>query len=728
MENKKDLGDYPIKALKGVGDKIKIHLEAKGIKTIEDLIWYLPVRYEDRRTIKYIKDLKEGDNAIILTEVSEGLKRSSSPYNKKKTYVSRVTDITGSIVLKWFHGNWTYLKNTCEQGNILFISGKVTRFGRELQIIHPDLYVLGERNEINDLSGIIPIYTEIRGIKQGTLRNLIKQAFKDYDSLIESVINPEKEVYYNLISFKHAISVLHLPSSGFNGSDPPGFIEMPYRERLILEEYLLFQLALSLKKAQIKKEKGIMFSLDSRLYNTFIKGLGFDLTDAQKRVMEEIKKDMASPFPMNRLLQGDVGCGKTICAVLASCIAIDNGYQVAFMAPTEILAEQHYLTIHRAFEEMGISTVFLRGNMGKERERILQGIQQGNISVIVGTHALIQNDVVFKRLGLVIIDEQHRFGVIQRRLLKEKAINIGQDKEDTISLSGAGNALNQKSETDVIPHTLVMTATPIPRTLSMVVYGDLDVSIIDEIPKGRQTIETRVMHERHRVQIYKIIEDEVKKGRQAYIVYPLVDESDKMDLLNAKEMASYLMDSIFPSFKVGLLHGKMRPEEKEEIMGLFKKGMIDILVCTTVIEVGIDCPNASVIVIEHAERFGLSQLHQLRGRVGRGIYPSRCILIASSKKTDRATKRLKVMEETTDGFTIAEEDMKIRGPGDIMGQRQSGIPYFRIGNIVRDGDIMSRARQLAEDLISRLTDEELCRIKRIAEKRWGKDINLSDIA
>jgi len=724
MEIKKELCDYPVKALKGIGDKISIHLEAKGIKTIEDLIWCLPIRYEDRRTIKDIRDLKEGEGALIMAEVTEGVRRSFSTYYKKKSYSSRVTDSTGSIILKWFHGNWTYLQNTCKKGNLLLISGKVTRFGRDMQIVHPDLYVLEDKKEAEDLASVIPIYPEIKGIKQGTLRNLIKQVLKDYGSLIEGIIPPEIEHHYNLIPFKHAISMLHLPSYESNDSNIPAFIEKPYKERLILEEYLLFQIAMFLKKAIIKKEKGIAFSLNGNLYNSYKKSLGFDLTHAQIRVMEEIIKDMASSAPMNRLLQGDVGCGKTICAVLASCIAIDNGYQVAFMAPTEILAEQHYLSIHSAFENMGISTVFLRGNMGRERDRLLKGIEEGKIQVIVGTHALIQEDVLFNRLGLVIIDEQHRFGVIQRKLLKEKAIS----REKTGGNMDGSKVLNTKIENHIIPHTLVMTATPIPRTLSMVVYGDLDVSIIDEMPTGRQTIETKVLNEKDKDQAYKIIEDEIKKGRQAYIVYPLVEESDKMDLLNAKEMALYLSHSIFPSCNVGLLHGRMRPEEKEETMGLFKKGMIDILVCTTVIEVGIDCPNASIIVIEHAERFGLSQLHQMRGRVGRGIYPSKCILISSSKKTDLATKRLKIMEQTTDGFIIAEEDMKIRGPGDIMGARQSGIPDFRVGNIVRDSVIMTKARAMAKEAMNQLSEQALARIKNIAERRWRANIDLSEVA
>ncbi|MCX8111048.1 MAG: ATP-dependent DNA helicase RecG, partial [Syntrophorhabdaceae bacterium] len=676
MEKKNDLHFIPVTDLKGVGEKTAVFLKKRGIKTIEDLLWHLPVRYEDRRTIKNIIDLSEGEKATIVAEVLTA-KKSLSRYSRKSSFVATVKDKTGTILLKWFYGSKQYLQNLCRKGNLLFISGQVSRYGRDLQIVHPDITVLDDEKEIDSHSNIITIYPEIEGIKQGVLRNLIRQAFEDYGSSIEGFIPLSLEEKYSLVTFKKAIIEIHLPPNDSSTNDP-GIIQGQYMERLILEEYFLFQSALHLKKSMINSQKGISLKPDGELFMRFKRHLGFELTHAQVRVIEEIKKDMASDRPMNRLLQGDVGCGKTICAIFASCIAIDNGYQVAIMAPTEILAEQHYLTVHRAFEGMGINVAFLRGNMGREREAIIKGIGQGKISVIVGTHALIQSDVVFHRLGLVIIDEQHRFGVIQRKVLREKA-----------GLKG------EKTGIALIPHTLVMTATPIPRTLSMVIYGDLDVSIIDEMPKGKQRIQTEVFLEKDRDEVYRMVEEEIKQGRQAYIVYPLVEESDKIDLLNAKTMARHLQESVFPSFRIGLLHGRMTPEEKEETMLLFKNSRIDVLVCTTVIEVGIDCPNATIIVIEHAERFGLSQLHQLRGRVGRGRHPSRCILMASAKKTDLATKRLKVMEETTDGFIIAEEDMKIRGPGDMMGARQSGIPDFRIGNIVRDSAIMSRARAMA---------------------------------
>jgi ATP-dependent DNA helicase RecG len=458
---------------------------------------------------------------------------------------------------------------------------------------------------------------------------------------------------------------------------------------------------LQIKRQSAKNKKGIAFINKGDYRMFFERGLPFKLTNAQRRVIEEIEKDMGSESPMNRLLQGDVGSGKTICAIAAACIAIGSGYQVAFMAPTEILAEQQYFAIHRFFDDMGLTVTYLRGNMGKERMDIIDSIKRGSTNVVVGTHALLQDDIEFKSLGLVVIDEQHRFGVMQRKILKEKGL---------------------------FPDTLVMTATPIPRTLSMVVYGDLDVSIIDEMPVGRQKIMTRVFFNRENHIAFQQVEEELKNGGQAFIVYPLVEESQKIDLLNATNMAELLQKTVFPNHIVGLLHGRMKPDEKERVMLLFKKKQIDILVCTTVIEVGIDIPNATIMVIEHAERFGLSQLHQLRGRIGRGSKSSKCFLIASEKLTPVARRRLKVMEKTTDGFQISEEDMRLRGPGEMFGLKQSGIPEFRLGNLVRDGYIMSRAKKAAEQVLPKLSNRELDQIKERADMKWEDPVSVADIA
>lgn len=678
-----------VSQLKGVGPKIARSMEEKGIKTIEDLFYLLPLRYLDQRTIHPIRRLKAGERGNIIARVI-AYRSLFFRHARKKGYEAVVEDETGTISLKWFQWSPSYLKRVCVKGAFLFLSGAVSRFGETLQMVHPDVVVIDDETEADDLKKVTPLYSPIDGIKQGTLRKLIRETLEHYGDDMKSVYPESVEARHRLIPLPEALKRIHCPEDDLYAKGP----RHSYIERLIIEEYLLFQSALWIQKSTRRKEKGISFRPQGPFHEKFMKSLRFELTDAQKRVIGEVETDMANPEPMNRLLQGDVGSGKTICAVIAACIAIDNGYQVAFMAPTEILAEQHYLTIHRFFEMLRIPVAFLRGNMGKERKPVLKGIKDGETAVIVGTHAIIQKDVAFNKLGLIVIDEQHRFGVLQRRLLIEKSVT---------------------------PDVLMMTATPIPRTLSMVVYGDLDVSVIDEMPKGRQPIATKVFLEDAKGRVHALIEKEITGGHQAFIVYPLVDESDKVDLLNATQMFAYFRDSLFPAHRIGLLHGAMKAEEKEKTMALFKDGAIDILVCTTVIEVGIDVPNATIIVIEHAERFGLSQLHQLRGRVGRGAHPSKCALITSSRRTEVATKRLRIMEKTNDGFKIAEEDMLIRGVGDMLGVRQSGIPKFRVGDILRDMDIMLHARSIAEQSLPEIKAVDVRRIKEAIRNRWGED-------
>ncbi len=686
----------PVINIKGIGPKIAENLAKKRIKTVEDLFYFLPIKYIDRRHVSKIGEIEEKQRVNLIARVIR-YKSLFYRHARKKGFEAIVGDDTGQISLKWFQWFPQYLKNVCKKGNILFLSGEVTRFGATLQMVHPDITILDEEPDAGEHAKVVPIYSEVEGVKQGALRKIIAQVVKEYGEYIDSVIPAGIEAAEGLDTLRSSFSLLHLPDDYLEG----GRTRNPFLERVILEEYVTFQSALLMRKREIGSEKGIRFSSNGAYHNRFLRGLGFELTAAQQRVAAEIDGNMTDDKPMNRLLQGDVGSGKTVCAVLAALRAVDSGYQVAFMAPTEILAEQHYLTIHKALEKMNIPIVLLRGNLGRERGSVLEKIAEGAIKVIVGTHAVIQQDVTFKKLGLVIIDEQHRFGVLQRKLLKDKGL---------------------------MPDVLMMTATPIPRTLSMIVYGDLDVSLIDEMPKGRQKIRTKVYTEKTRDAAYRMVEEEVKEGRQAYIVYPLVEESEKMELLNATEMADHLQRAVFPSFKVGLLHGRMKAEEKEEVMLQFKSRAIDVLVCTTVIEVGIDVPNATMIVIEHAERFGLSQLHQLRGRVGRGVHPSQCILIAGEKKTGIAVKRLKIMEGTTDGFKIAEEDMKIRGVGDMLGVRQSGIPKFRAGDIIRDMDIMLRARKIAGALLDQAKEEDTARLKCIISERWSNQLNFSDIA
>jgi ATP-dependent DNA helicase RecG len=696
MEKENDITKKPVRHVKGVGSKIATLFSQKGLNTIEDLCYFLPNRYVDKRVIKKVREILEGENALVVAKVITS-RPVYFPRARKRAFEATVQDDTGSLTLRWFHVVLPYLRALCMKDNILLLSGKVTRYGKNLQIVHPEVVLLEDEAEIEEQQGIIAVYPEINGLKQGTLRNIIKQTFIEYSECLRSIIPPVLENSLGIQHLNEAFIKLHFPDETIISNEMP----QKYIDRLIFEEYLLFQISLQMKKRSVKKEKGIIFVNNGVYRKKFETGLLFELTNAQRKVIGEIEIDMGSKSPMNRLLQGDVGSGKTICAIAASCIAIDNKYQVAFMAPTEILAEQQYLAIHKFFNNMGLTVAYLRGNMGKERSDVINSIKTGRIEVVVGTHALLQEDVEFNKLGLVIIDEQQRFGVMQRKILKQKG---------------------------PFPDMLVMTATPIPRTLSMVVYGDLDVSVIDEMPEGRQKILTKVFFDGDNNTAFKLVEEELKKGGQAFIVYPLVEESQKIDMLNATNMAKLLQKTVFFNRKVGLLHGRMKSDEKEKVMSLFQKKLIDVLVCTTVIEVGIDIPNATVIVIEHSERFGLSQLHQLRGRVGRGLKQSRCIMVASEKLTAIGRQRLKVMEKTTDGFQIAEEDMRLRGPGEMFGLKQSGIPAFRLGNLVRNGDIMSSAKQTAEQILPKLSSKELNQIKERATQKWGDSVNLSEIA
>jgi ATP-dependent DNA helicase RecG len=697
VRNSKDILELsdPISMIRGVGPKTEKALNARSIRSIEDLIFIIPSRYEDRRYLTKMCDVTEGEEYVFVGRVVES-GNTYSRISRKRMYYARVADDTGNILLKWFRFNRRALASMCSKNNLLFLSGKVTRFGADLQIIHPHVTVLGDNDNPEDVAAVIPIYPDIEGVTQGALRNILREAFSALrpGSLV-SLIPHHIEVDFNLPTFIDSVRQCHFPDgcAGELPEDTNGSLS-----RVIVEEFFLFQAGLRLARVHTGTH-GICMTR-GRIYSMVRDILPFMLTAGQDLALTEIERDLGSGEPMNRLLQGDVGSGKTVCAILAAAISIDNGYQVAILAPTEILAEQHYSSIHTILSKAAIPHVLLTGSTkGADRQCALDGIEKGEFFVVIGTHALLQEKVVFHHLGLAVIDEQHRFGVIQRSSLKSKGEN---------------------------PHVLVMTATPIPRSLSLVAYGDLDVSLIKDMPPGRQKCVTKVVTEKDRAMIQHIILDEIAKGRQVFAIYPLIDDSDQDEIKSATTGAAQY-HSLFPACRVGLLHGKMTVGEKQVAMTSFRDGIFDILVSTTVVEVGVDVINASLMVIEHAERFGLAQIHQLRGRVGRGSHPSKCILVSSSERTSAATRRLRILEKTTDGFIIAEEDLKLRGPGEMLGVRQAGMPQFRVGNMVTHMNLMILARKIAEKITEHATEEERARISHAAQDRWGERLLLGDV-
>ncbi|MEJ2200134.1 MAG: ATP-dependent DNA helicase RecG [Desulfuromonadaceae bacterium] len=697
-------------AVRGVGSRLLEKLSKLGLHTVEDALYALPHRYEDRRQLKKIAQLSPGSQEIFTGEIIfAGESASSSTKNKRFEVI--VTDGSGQVVLKWFRYRSSWMKNQFTVGRKGIFIGELKRFGAIREIHHPDVDFLSPGQAAADkllqnplsFGRILPVYSLTAGLSQKTLRKIMKEVVEGYAAFAATAIPEEIIRRRQLCSLSEALRLAHWPDSNSSlkllaeGKDAA-------RQTLVFDELFFLQLGLALKRRGVVLEKGIPFKVEHRYTKPLVKMLPYALTDAQRRVLGEIKRDLMAPHPMNRLLQGDVGSGKTIVALMAALIAIENQTQVAVVAPTEILAEQHYLQFHRWLDALGLQTVLLTGALtGKEKQHIYESIGDGSIHLVVGTHALLQESVEFRRLGLGIIDEQHRFGVRQRGALKHKGSS---------------------------PHILVMTATPIPRTLSLTLYGDLTLSVIDRLPPGRSPIETRVVTDSSRARAYSLIKKELKKGRQAYIVYPLVKESEKSDLLAASEGSRYLQEKVFPEHVVGLLHGQLKSEEKEAIMMAFKNREIHVLVSTTVIEVGIDVSNATVMMIEHAERFGLAQLHQLRGRVGRGSDPGTCLLVRSLRCSKDGSKRLQVMTETCDGFRIAEADLSIRGPGEFLGTKQSGLPDFRVANLLQDGKILEEARQEAFELAAQpdfMTEPRYEQVRQILLARWGSRLELAGI-
>jgi ATP-dependent DNA helicase RecG len=708
--HRQQLLSTPLEAIRGVGPRLAEKLTKLGLHTVEDALYTLPFRYEDRRQLKKIAQLIPGCTEVFTGEITFA-GESVTSRTRKKLFEVMVTDGSGQVALKWFRYRSDWMKKQFATGRRAVFIGEVKRFGAIREVHHPDVEFLaadadpGAPQLADPLSfgRILPVYPLTEGLPQKSLRKIMKEVVDQYAPLATTAVPPDIVRRQQLLPLAEAFRQAHWP-------DPDASLEVleqgrdAARRTLVFDEFFFLELGLALKRRGIVLEEGIPFQVNHTYTRPLAKLLPYRLTQAQRRVLGDIKQDLMLPHPMNRLVQGDVGSGKTIVALMAALIAIENGTQVAVVAPTEILAEQHYLQFHRWLEALGLKAALLTGSQGgKEKKGILEAIRNGEIHLVVGTHALLQEGVEFYRLGLGIIDEQHRFGVRQRGILKRKGIS---------------------------PHILVMTATPIPRTLSLTLYGDLALSVIDELPPGRTPVVTRVLTENARERAYSFIKKEAGEGRQAYIVYPLVKESEKSDLLAASEGAAHLQAEVFKDFKVGLLHGQMKPDEKEAVMSAFKGREIDILVATTVIEVGIDIPNATVMLVEHAERFGLAQLHQLRGRVGRGGDQSHCLLIRSLRCSEDGLKRLQVMTETSDGFRIAEADLEIRGPGEFLGTRQSGLPDFRVANLLRDGRVLEEARREAFQLAAEadfMTDPKHEKLRQVLMERWGSRLELASI-
>ncbi|ODM24945.1 ATP-dependent DNA helicase RecG [Clostridium sp. Bc-iso-3] len=689
----KEMLKKSIMNIKGVGETRARLFQKLGIFNIEDMITHFPADYEDRSSFKKICQLTEGESCtfegIIMSKVTEKILRRGLTL-----YQVYIKDDSGTIIGTWY--NQPYLKKVLCVGESYIFYGKIVRGFKTLEVQNP-IYEKADRGEHKKTMKIVPVYPATANLSQNTIRAVMEKALEQVVGNLEDVLPLWIRKTYCLSDINYAFSNIHFPRSDEDIKNA--------RHRLVFEELLLLQLGLlSIKTVLADGKEGIAFKPNRKAIQDFIGSIGFQLTNAQKRVWEEIEKDMESSRVMNRLVQGDVGSGKTIVAALALIKTVKSGYQGAMMVPTEILAKQHYESLRDIMDKHGVSTALLVGSQTKrQKSEILSKIESGEVNIVIGTHALIEDKVKFLKLGMVITDEQHRFGVRQRTVLSNKGLN---------------------------PDVLVMTATPIPRTLALILYGDLDISIIDELPPGRKAVETYAVDNSMRERINSFIRKNVLEGRQAYIVCPLVDESDEIEAKSALKTAEKIAKEDFRDFRVGLLHGKMPSRDKEDVMQRFLGREIDILVSTTVIEVGVNVPNATMMVVENAERFGLAQLHQLRGRVGRGSHQSYCILY-NEGKSKVAKERMKVMQQTTDGFIISEKDLLLRGPGEFFGTRQHGLPDLKIANLYRDMDILKKAQEAAQEILKR--DKNLClkenlKLKeKIAEKFKGKlnDVSLN---
>jgi ATP-dependent DNA helicase RecG len=675
-------------------------LNKKGIRKVGDVLFLLPRVYEDRRQLKKIAQLRAGERGTIVAEVRSA--EETFNRSRKKQFRAVLGDGTGSIAVTYFQtGPW--LKARFPIGKRLVVSGEVRNGPWGWDIAHPEVEPADDLESSSvHFNRIVPVYPGFERYEQRWVRELAYRIGERFAASLEDALPAPLREKLSLLELSEAIRRIHFPPESDDLSRLDAHQSEAHR-RLAFDELFFLQLGMALKRQGVKVQSGVAFDASPERIARAQALLPFQLTAAQQRVVGQLSRDMARPEPMNRLVQGDVGSGKTAVAIVAAAVALQDQYQVAVMAPTEILAEQHARNFSRLLQPLGARVGLITGGgTTRERAQIRGALQTGSLHVAVGTHALIEGSVDFARLGLVVIDEQHRFGVMQRHALMDKGVR---------------------------PDVLVMTATPIPRTLAMTLYGDLDVSIIDELPPGRTPIVTKVFVEKSRERAYEQVQAELDKGHQAYVVYPLVEESEKVDLADATKGAQRLAE-IFPKARVGLLHGRMKNEEKESVMTSFRDGNIDVLVSTTVIEVGVDVPNASVMVIESAERFGLSQLHQLRGRVGRGAAKSLCFLMTGYAKSEEARARLQVMEDSNDGFVIAEKDLELRGPGEFLGTRQSGMPELAVANLTRDQALLAQAQDEARAIVSadpRLERPEHAPLVRALEERWEGRLKLARV-
>jgi len=752
----------PVQYVKGIGPRLAEILAGKGISTVEDLLYYLPFRYEDRINPRHIAQLRPGEMATIIAEVrGAGLFRTP----RRGIQIFQMTAGQGrdSITCLWF--NAAYLQDKFKAGQTVALYGRVEepRSGRNrIQLMQPQFEILTEPLEQaaekspEDLAAdsleigrIVPIYESAAygRLSPRWFRRVVHRALEDLTPELPDGIPRAIRQRLDLIPRREAFRLAHFPEPETRFEDLQN-ARTPAHRRLIFEELFFLEVGLELKRRNLRAQPGVTFAITDRVREALKRVLPFHPTAAQKRVLKEIADDMQRPSPMRRLLQGDVGSGKTIVALEAAIIAIENGYQAALMAPTEILATQHYLSARRLLEPAGYRIALLTGSLDDEQKRnTRRHIARGDVQLVIGTHALIEDKVEFARPGLVIVDEQHRFGVLQRFKLMKKS---GGDDTGGHGFSRAEKPAMQKGalapEGDATPEpdVLVMTATPIPRTLALTLYGDLDVSILDELPPGRTPVVTRRVSDERATEVWDFVRKQIAKGQQAFVVYPVIEEKPEEEsklpglvetgrtgLKAAIKMYGELRKRVFPELRVGLIHGRLSADEKDETMGRFQHGEIDLLVSTTVIEVGVDVPNASVMVVEHAERFGLAQLHQLRGRIGRGAAKSYCVLMTGGKVTPEAERRLDAMVRTTDGFEIAELDLQLRGWGEIAGTRQAGAPSFRVANPIRDRQLLEAAKREAAALVSGphpdITPEEVARGMAHLKAHWQRRYGLVEV-